>query len=165
MKTNPKEKLLGDILRDASDVFRQEVFEASLKELRLRPVETKRWPGLPLAIAAAFVIGVGLIYFRIAYRPTLEDRAQIPGSSQTASVSAYPPMETATYRGPKITIVESRQYPASIVQNSSIQQPVEILGDTELLALFPDRPTGLIANAQGTVQLVFLDSQDRMFSQ
>ena len=165
MKKNSKEALLRDLLREASDGFRQEVFEASLKELRQRRANTKTWLSLPVAIAAGFVLTVGVLLFGLAHRTTKQDLAQLPGSSQTAPVSAYPPMEIVTNHGPGMAIVESRQYTTSIVENASIRQPVEILGDTELLALFPDKPVGLIANSQGTVQLVLLDSQDQILPQ
>ena len=72
-------------------------------------------------------------------------------------------MEIVTNLGPGIAILESRQYPTLIVENSNIQQPVEILDDAELLALFPDRPAGLIASSQGTVQLVMLASRHQSF--
>ena len=156
MKENPKEKLLRDVLREATDGFRQEVLEASLKELRQKKAKTRTWPRLPLAIAAAFVLGIGLLFYGISHRTKKEDRVQ-PG----ASVSEYAQIEIVTNRGPGITIVESRQYSSIIVMNSNVRQPVEVLGDTELLALFPDEAVGLIPNPQGTVQLVFLDSRDR----
>ena len=162
MKKNLKEKLLRDVLREASEGVRQEIFEASLKELRRRGGHTKTWLGIPLAIAAAFVLVVGLLFYDMALRTKKEDGALLRGGSQTAPVSAYAQMEIVTNLGPALTIVESRQYPTLIVENSSIRQPVEILGDAELLALFPDKPAGLIANSQGTVQLVLLESPDRI---
>jgi hypothetical protein len=165
MKKEAKETLLRDVLRDASDGFRQEVFEASLKELRRRRGNTKTWLRLPLAVAAAFVLTVGLLFFGMANRTPKEQRALLPGGSHTAPASAYAQMEIVTNLRQGMAIVESRQYPSLIVQNSSIRQPVEILGDTELLALFPDKPMGLIADSQGTLQLLFLDSRDGIFRQ
>jgi hypothetical protein len=159
MKMNPKEKLLHDILRDASAGFRQELFEASLKALRKRRTRSKPWPGLPLAIAAGFVLSVGLVLFAMAHRVKKEVHAPGIGSLPTTPISAYAHMEMVTSVGPGIAIVESHQYPTLIVQNSDIQQPVETLGDPELLALFPDEPAGLIASSHGTVQLVLLASR------
>jgi hypothetical protein len=34
---------------------------------------------------------------------------------------------------------------------------MEFLSDIELLALFPNKPAGLLMTAQGNLQLVFLD--------
>jgi hypothetical protein len=162
MKKNLKEKLLRDVLREASEGVRQEVFEASLKELRRRRGHTKTWLGIPLAIAAAFVLAVGLLSYDRAFRTKKDDRAVLRGSSQTAPVSAHAQMEIVTNRAPALIIVESRQYQTLIVENSTIRQPVELLGDSQLLALFPDKPAGLIANSHGTVQLVLLSSSDRI---
>jgi hypothetical protein len=162
MKQNPDEKLLRDVLRQATDGFRQEVLEASLKELRQKKAHARTWPGLPLAIAAAFVLGIGLLLYGIALRTKKEDRLR-PG----ASALEYAQIEIVTNHGPAITIVENRQYPSIIVMNSNVRQPVEVLGDTDLLALFPNDPVGLIPNSQGAVQLVFLDSRapDQLFRQ
>jgi hypothetical protein len=135
------------------------MLEASLKEMRQRRGKTKTWLRPPLAIAAGFALSVGLLLFGMAHRTKKEDRAVIPGGFQTAAVSAYPQMEMATNPGPAIGIVESRQYPSLVVENSSVRQPVEILGDMELLALFPDKAAGLVANSQGTIQLLLLDSR------
>ena len=165
MKKNPKETLLRDVMREASEGFRQDVFEASLKELRQRRGHTKTWLRPPLAIAAGFVLTVGVLFFGLAHRTKKQDQAQLPASSQTAPVSAYAPMEIVTNLGPGIAIVESRQYPSLIVENSSIRQPVEILGDTELLALFPDKPVGLIAGSQGTLELLLLDTREQISRQ
>ena len=156
MKDRAKEKLLHDVLRDASADIRQEVFEASLKELRRR--RHRNPPGLPLAIAAAFVLSTGLLFLGVL-RAKKEDRAHLPGGVGIASVSTYGHMAIATYSGPGMDIVETRGYRSQVVQNSDIRQPVELLGDAELLALFPGRPAGLIAGAGGTVELVFLDAQ------
>ena len=165
MKRTPNEKLLHDVLREASETFRQDVFEASLKDLRLRRDHTKTWLRLPLAIAAAVVLCLGLLFFSLPHRIKKEDRALLPRSVQTTPISAYARMEIVTNILPGMAIVESRQYPSLIVQTSNIRQPVEILGDTELLALFPGQPAGLIADSQGTVQLVLLDSGERNFRQ
>ena len=78
MKTNPKEELLHDILRDASAGFRQELFEASLKELRKRRASSNLWPRLPLAIAAGFVLSIGLFLFGMVHRTNRESVLQDP---------------------------------------------------------------------------------------
>ena len=162
MKNNPKEKLLRDVLDDASGSFRQEILEASLKELRQTKGRARIRLGLPLAIAASLVLGVGLLFFNMPHRKNKQARAVPAGSLPTAPVSAYEPMEIVTSSGPRMAIVESRQNSSLIVENSNIRQPVEILGDSGLLALFPDKPAGLVADVEGTVTLVLLDSRDEM---
>ena len=162
MKDKAKEKLLQDVLRDASADFRQEVFEASLRELRRRRHRAR--PGLPLAIAAAFVLSTGLLFLGVL-RTKKDDRVHLRGGTETASVSAQGHMALATYSGPGMAIVETGGYRSELVQNSDIRQPVELLGDAELLALFPGRPAGLIAGAGGTVELVLLDAQPRIVPQ
>ncbi|MDB6038392.1 MAG: hypothetical protein JWM99_2233 [Verrucomicrobiales bacterium] len=71
-------------------------------------------------------------------------------------------MEIVTNSFPAIEVVESLRYQSLIGENSSIHKSVEILGDTDLFALFPDRPAGLIANSSGLIQLVFLDSGEKV---
>ena len=165
MKKHPKETLLRDVLREASGGIRQEIFEASLKELRQRKRGTKTWLALPLAIAAAFVLIASLLLFEATHRTKESDLAQQAGSIQTAGASSYPQMEIVMTTGQGMAVVESHRFPSLIVQNSSVQQPIEILSDTELLALFPDKASGLIKSSEGVVQLVFLDSQQEVFQQ
>ena len=118
---------------------------------------------LPLAIAASVALGLGLVVFNRAHRPVNDPRAASPSVVQAPTQPALAPVDLVTNHWPAMDLVSSRQYASLVVDNTSVRQPVEMLGDTELLALFPDRPAGLVANALGGVQLVFLDLPNQDF--
>src|SRR5262249_23432354 len=112
MKNTPKERLLHDVLRDASAGLRQEIFEASLKELRQRRVKRKVWQGLPIAIAAGFVLSAGLLFYSMSWPiKKSQNGAQLPGSVQTTPALPYSQIEVVSTRGPGMEVVESPRYP------------------------------------------------------
>jgi hypothetical protein len=160
MKAN--RKLLQDILHEASNPLRQAAFEVGLRELRRRRRITRIQRVMPLAMAAVLVLSICLFYVSLAHRGRNEARLQ-PESAQPGPALAYPPMEVVvSHHWPAMPVVESGQYQSLIVDNSTVQRPVEVLDDTALLAQFPNKPVGLIASANGLVQLVFLNPGDQI---
>ena len=161
MKNNSKERLLNDVLKEGAGEFRQELFEESLRELKQRRDKAKRWSVFPLAIAAGFVLGMGLLFFNLSRHAGNEAgvlQARVP---EAIRAPAYPQIEIITTTSQVVEVVDNGKYSTSIVENSNVRQPVEILADAELLALFPNKPAGLVANSKGEVRLVFLNPQDR----
>src|SRR5262245_40359282 len=134
---NNKEKLLHDVLSEGADPFRQQLLQASLAELRLRKKSAK--PSFFLwAIAAGFALGAGLIFSTLSHRTR-----EVPQA--TLRKPSYPPIEIVTTTTPlKMALIDNHKYPTLIVDNSSFRHPIELLGDAELLALFPDKPAGLL---------------------
>src|SRR5436190_21430686 len=156
MKNNSKERLLNDVLKEGAGEFRQELFEESLRELKQRRDKAKRWSVFPLAIAAGFVLGVGLLFFNLSSRNGNEVgvlQARVPDAVRAP---AYPQIEIITTTSRAVEVVDNRKYSTSIVENSNLRQPVEILEAAERLVVFPYKPGSLVANSKGVGQLVFL---------
>jgi hypothetical protein len=161
MKNKANEKLLADMMEDGTRSFREDLYSESLKELQRRKRNSKQWLNFPLAIAAGIVFMAGLLLFGLSrHRRAEPEVAQAP--IMKVAPALLPGIEVVTSTFPTMATVESRHYQSLIVDNSSVRQPVEILADRELFALFPDRAAGLIENSSGAVQLVFLDSRERV---
>jgi len=158
MKNEPNKRLLQDILENETSALRAEILQASLAELRRRKVREKR-SIFPLAIAAGLTVAAGFLFFAKS-----RHTSNSAGGNEETTASAKPPkprLEIVMTAPRTMEIVKNRKYPAIIVDNSSALQPVELLGDAELLALFPDKPAGLVPGSDGPVRLVFLDPKDR----
>ena len=162
MKSN-KEKLLTELLRDLSADARRDILDSSLQELRRRRRARRMRAALPLAMAASVALILGLVIFSRVHRLADDRRGVSASVAQAPTEPARAPMDLVTNHWPAMDVVASGQYASVVVDNASVQRHVEILGDAELLALFPDRPAGLVANALGEVQLVFLDSRNQDF--
>jgi hypothetical protein len=158
---NSNRKLLRDILADSTSSLRQEALEASLLELRRKRRVTRMRRAFPLAIAAMLVLSACLFFLSGSHHGRKAARVPLPRPMQTAPALAYAPIEIVTNHWPAMAVVESRPYSGMIVDNSMVR-PLEFLDDAGLLALFPDKSVGLIADARGLVQLVFFDPKDEI---
>jgi hypothetical protein len=156
----PNRKLLQDILNDTADSLRREIFEASLRELRRRRRIAQLRKVWPLAIAAVLALNVCLLFLVVSHQAPKQARV-LSKPVQLNSALAYARVDVVTNHWPAMDVMETRKYQSLIVDNSSVHQPMELLDDTGLLALFPDKPVGLIADSRGAVQLVFLDRQEQ----
>ena len=153
------EKLIHDIVGDAAEDFRQELFKATVKELRRRRAKAK--PAVPpWAIAAGIVFGAGILFSGLSHRTPVPEGAERAEVSTPASNHEFPPIAIVS-AAPPMALVKSQSYPTLVVENPNSNSPPELLGDAELLALFPDKPAGLIADFRGAVRFVFLNPNDQ----
>src|SRR4051794_14208249 len=136
MNKNPKRELLDDILRDEADNLRQELFEASLIELRQRKQQPATRSSFPWAIAAGLALGAGLFFFTLSHRIGGGGGVREANVPRTHPVTAIAGLEIVSTGPLKMEIVDNQKYRPVIVENSSTLNPVELLGDAALLALF-----------------------------
>jgi len=159
MSDHRNEKLLQDMLRDAAPGFRQELFKASVCELRRKRHKarssTVRW-----AIAAGFVLGAGLLFSSLSHRTIDRGVVSLVSAPATNPALEYPRIEIVASAPLGIALIDNQKYPALVVKNSSLP-PIELLGDEELLALFADKSAGLVSNSRGATQFIFFDPKDR----
>lgn len=159
MPSSDKQKLLHDVLREGEDYqrFRSDVLRASTHEYRRYHRKKTLYLTLALAACAAFLLVLSAFFY--SNRPSTPPlyQANFSGSSRahsTPSQPATPTLPSSATDAPKtFELVETTPPPPIFVVRSVLDQSILVhttpfflptINDTELLALFSDRPTAFV---------------------
>ena len=146
------QRLLNETVRDQQyEVFRAKTFTAGLRVLRAKQRHVI-WPKrLAIAAVVAFMLGLGFLQFHRRSKSMRE------ASQDTAFSFVSRPLEAKQ-------VVRSRKDGKVLVETRKNGQEVEIvetapvalveLNDQELLAIFGDRPAGLVRNGNKAELLI-----------
>lgn len=159
MKTPEHERLLHDVLATADyTAFRAELAQQLRQQLRSRndptvaglPSATPRfqWDARYLALAASLLFLGVVLWF--GYRPTSGDVTQLVRSQPLNGIHMV-----RTSDQPVIH-VRTRAFEAR-VETASAAQPLNVITDDELLAMFPGKAVALVSDTTGYRHLIFLD--------
>jgi hypothetical protein len=160
MKNNPEDDFLHDVIGDAaSPVFRDEMLEGTLRQVRRR--KQLRRVNRGLGIATCVITMVAIAGRWLTHRD-LGTRVAVSSNPDSLLVRSVPlGAGCFVVTDPRGVDIVATTPAASVTHISNSLQLFRAIGDEELLASLQGKPAVLVRHGPGEAELVFAVSEEQ----